>query len=75
MATLKTTGHEILFGGSSRTLKFDIAAMIDLESARNVTISGIVFYPFDGTSKFLRLAPGQCANIVSSTALSSRTLA
>ena len=40
MATLKTTGHEILFGGSSRTLKFDIAAMIDLESALNGKSTG-----------------------------------
>ena len=40
MATLKTAGHEILFGGSSRTLKYDIAAMIDLEAALNGKSTG-----------------------------------
>jgi hypothetical protein len=53
---------------------FPFNHMIAISSARNVSLSGIVFFPFDGLQKLLRLAPGQCVNVVSSTALSSRTL-
>lgn len=44
--------------------------MIVLASARNVSVSGIVFFPFDGLQGLLRTAPGQCVNIAIAGALS-----
>jgi hypothetical protein len=43
--------------------------MIDLKSVRNVTVSAIVFFPFDGKQDLLRAAPGQCSGVVTSGAL------
>jgi hypothetical protein len=49
--------------------------MIVLESARNVSVSGIVFYPFDALQGLLRSTSGQCVNVSVAAAISRLTKA
>lgn len=46
--------------------------MVDLRAARDVTIAGNVFSPFDDKQRFLRTLPGQCSGVAVDPTMSHR---